>query len=36
MKIKKKKPMGHCKSSAKGEVQSNRGIPQKIRKKSNK
>ena len=30
------KPMGHCKSSAKGKVHSNTGIPQKTRKKSNK
>jgi len=30
------KPMGHCKSSAKGKVHSNTGIPQEIRKKSNK
>ena len=28
--------MGHCKSSAKEEVHSNTGIPQEIRKKSNK
>ena len=27
--------MGHCKSSAKGKVQSNIGIPQETRKKSN-
>ena len=27
--------MGHCKTSAKGEVHSNTGIPQEIRKKSN-
>ena len=26
--------MGHCKSSAKEKVHSNRGIPQEIRKKS--
>ena len=30
------KPMGHCKSSAKGKVHSNTGISQEIRKKSNK
>ena len=30
------KPMGHCKSSAKGKVHSNTGIPQGTRKKSNK
>ena len=28
--------MGHCKSSAKGKVHSNTGIPQEARKKSNK
>ena len=28
--------VGHCKSSAKGKVYSNTGIPQEIRKKSNK
>ena len=28
--------MRHCKSSAKGKVQSNTGIPQETRKKSNK
>ena len=28
--------MGHCKSSAKGKVQSNTGTPQETRKKSNK
>ena len=27
--------MGHCKSSAKGKVHSNTGIPQETRKKSN-
>ena len=32
----KMKPMGHCKSSAKGKVQSNKGIPQETRKKPNK
>ena len=30
------KPMGHCKSSNKGKVHSNTGIPQETRKKSNK
>ena len=30
------KPVGHCKSSPKGEVHSNTGIPQETRKKSNK
>ena len=30
------KSCGHCKSSAKGKVHSNTGIPQEIRKKSNK
>ena len=30
------KPMGHCKSSAKGKVHSMTGLPQEIRKKSNK
>ena len=30
------KPMGHCKSSAKGKVHSITGLPQEIRKKSNK
>ena len=28
--------MGHCKSSAKGKVHSNTGIPQETRKKSHK
>ena len=28
--------MGHCKSSSKGKVHSNTGIPQETRKKSNK
>ena len=32
----KTKPVGHCKSSAKGKVHSNTGIPQETRKKSNK
>ena len=30
------KPVGHCKSSAKGKVHGNTGIPQEIRKQSNK
>ena len=30
------KPMGHCKSSAKGMVHSTTGLPQETRKKSNK
>ena len=30
------KPMGYCKSSAKGKVHSNTGLPQETRKKSNK
>ena len=30
------KPVGHCKSSAKGKVHSNTGMPQETRKKSNK
>ena len=30
------KPMGHCKSNAKGKVHSNTGKPQETRKKSNK
>ena len=29
------KPMGHCKSNAKGKVHSNTGIPQETRKQSN-
>ena len=29
------KPVGHCKSSVKGKVHSNTGIPQETRKKSN-
>ena len=29
-------PLGDCKSSAKGKVHSNTGIPQETRKKSNK
>ena len=41
MKKKKKKhnnpqPMGHCKSSTKGKVHSNTGLPQETRKRSNK
>ena len=28
--------MGHCKSTAKGKVHSNKGLPQETRKKSNK
>ena len=35
-KNKNPKPVGHCKSSAKGKVHSNTGIPQETRKKSNK
>ena len=30
------KPVGHCKSSAKGKVHSITGLPQETRKKSNK
>ena len=30
------KPVAHCKSSAKGKVHSNTGLPQEIRKNSNK
>ena len=30
------KPMGHCKSSAKGKVHSNTGLPQETTKKLNK
>ena len=30
------KPVGYCKSSAKGKVHSNTGLPQETRKKSNK
>ena len=30
------KPTGHCKSSTKGMVHSNTGLPQETRKKSNK
>ena len=36
MKTNNPKPVGHYKSSAKGKVHSNRGIPQETRKKSNK
>ena len=36
MKTQHPKPVGHCKSSAKGKVHSNTGIPQGTRKKSNK
>ena len=32
----KPKPVGHCKSSPKGKVHSNTGVPQETRKKSNK
>ena len=35
MKIHNPKPMGHCKSSAKGKVHSNTGKPQETRKKTN-
>ena len=35
-KHKNPKPVGHCKSSAKGKVHSNTGIHQEIRKNSNK
>ena len=30
------KPMRHCKSSAKGKIHSNTGLPQEMMKKSNK
>ena len=30
------KALGHCKSSGKGKVHSNTGLPQETRKKSNK
>ena len=33
MKMNNPKPVGHCKSSAKGKVHSNTGIPQEIRRK---
>ena len=36
MKTQQPKTCGHCKSSAKGKVHSNTGIPQETRKKSNK
>ena len=36
MKTQQPKPVGHCKSSVKGKVHSNTGIPQETRKKSNK
>ena len=36
MKTQQPKTMGDCKSSAKGKVHSNTGIPQETRKKSNK
>ena len=36
MKHNNPKPVGHYKSSAKRKVHSNTGIPQEIRKKSNK
>ena len=32
MKTQQPKPVGHCKSSAKGRVHSNTGIPQETRK----
>ena len=32
----KMKPMGHCKSSAKGKIHSNTSLPQKNKRKSNK
>ena len=35
MKTNNPKPVGHCKSSAKGKAHSNTGIPQETRKKSN-
>ena len=35
-KIDNPKPVGQCKSSAKGKVHSNTGTPQETRKKSNK
>ena len=35
MKTQQPKPMGHCKSSAKGKVHSNTGIPQETEKMSN-
>ena len=36
MKTQQPKPMGHCKSSAKGKIHSITGLPQETRKKSNK
>ena len=38
MKMKHNNPkyMGHCKSSAKGKVHRNTGLPQETRKKTNK
>ena len=36
MKAQNPKPMGHCKSSAKGKVHSTTGLPQETRKKPNK
>ena len=36
MKTQQPKTLGHCKSSAKGKVHSNIGLPQETRKKSNK
>ena len=36
MKTNNQKPVGHYKSRAKRKVDSNTGIPQEIRKKSNK
>ena len=36
MKTRQPKPMGHCKSSDKGKVQSNTDLPQETREKSNK
>ena len=35
MKMKTQQPMGHCKRSAKGKVDSITGLPQETRKKSN-
>ena len=36
MKTQQPKPVGHCKSSAKGNIYSNTDIPQETRKKSDK
>ena len=36
MKTQQAKTVGHCKSSAKGKVQSNTSLPQETREKSNK